>query len=405
MPIITRFGGSGGGTPIVCPYPHVWECTVVQSGTVGVVSGVVNLEPYDILHYTMPLGFSTYTLMIGGTTYTTSFLNDGEMYIQWDGNDFVVVSANAGCTLPHVWTSPTYTITGSVLEITGGVDDLRTDDIIVLTLSTGESASVIEYNSITYLIDETIDDSQTNYVQFTGTGFTLINPPSSLISINVYGASYETITINGFTCVTDVDGLGVLNVPGSMIGQSYTPTCSVSGYSNSVTVGLNTYCRPANVGYWFGASGTIAGMQLKPYNNSANYNGILTYNTNDIEITQSGAIYSINVAALTTTSQSLSGFTNIKYMVSGSIDCTGSGQDATVHSCNPLTDSYTYPNPSVAYWNIDEVIRVYAGTSRTLNKDVLTATVYQDGFIGFVIGAYRYQGVIFDLKIDAIWFE
>ena len=175
MPIITRFGGSGGGTPIVCPYPHVWECTVVQSGTVGVVSGVVNLEHYDILHYTMPLGFSTYTLMIGGTTYTTSFLNDGEMYIQWDGNDFVVVSANAGCSYPHVWTSPTYTITGSVLEITGGVDNLATNDIIVLTLSSGESASVIEYNSTNYVIDQTIDDSQTNYVQFNGSSFDLIN--------------------------------------------------------------------------------------------------------------------------------------------------------------------------------------------------------------------------------------
>lgn len=178
MAILTRFGGSGGGTPISDPYPHVWECTVVQSGTIGVVSGVVNLETYDILHYTMPLGFSTYTLMIAGTTYTTSFLNDGEMYIQWDGNDFVVVSANAGCNLPHVWTSPTYTITGSVLEITGGVDDLRTDDVIVLTLGSGESASVIEYNSTNYTIDETIDDSQTNYVMFNGTSFELLNVPA-----------------------------------------------------------------------------------------------------------------------------------------------------------------------------------------------------------------------------------
>lgn len=171
MAILTRFGGSGGGTPISDPYPHVWECTVVQSGTIGVVSGVVNLEAYDILHYTMPLGFSTYTLMIAGTTYTTSFLNDGEMYIQWDGNDFVAVSAAAGCTLPHVWTSPTYTITGSVLEITGGVDDLRANDVIVLTLGSGESASVIEYNSTNYVINGTVDDSNTYYVQFNGTTF------------------------------------------------------------------------------------------------------------------------------------------------------------------------------------------------------------------------------------------
>ena len=181
MAILTRFGGSGGGTPISDPYPHVWECTVVQSGTIGVVSGVVDLEAYDILHYTMPLGFSTYTLMIGGTTYTTSFLNDGEMYIQWDGNDFVEVSASAGCSLSHVWTNPTYTITGSVLEITGGVDDLRTNDVIELTLASGESASNIEYNSQVYTIDNPATyDNNVNYVQFNGTSFELLNVPAPL---------------------------------------------------------------------------------------------------------------------------------------------------------------------------------------------------------------------------------
>lgn len=179
MAIITRFGGSGGGTPIVDPYPHVWECTVVQSGTTGVVSGVVTLEAYDILHYTMPLGFSTYDLMIGGVTYHTSFRNEGEMYVQWTGTEFVVVSANAACALPHVWVNPTYTITGSVLEITAGVDDLHTNDVIELTLASGESASVIEYDSNTYLIDTTIDDSQTNYVMFNGTTFELLNVPST----------------------------------------------------------------------------------------------------------------------------------------------------------------------------------------------------------------------------------
>lgn len=170
MAIITRFGGSGGGTPIVDPYPHVWECTVVQSGTTGVVSGVVTLEAYDILHYTMPLGFSTYDLMIGGVTYHTSFRNEGEMYTQWTGTEFVVVSANAACTLSHVWTSPTYTITGTVLEITGGVDDLHTNDVIVLTLASGESASNIEYNSQVYTINLAISEG-TNYVQFNGTTF------------------------------------------------------------------------------------------------------------------------------------------------------------------------------------------------------------------------------------------
>ena len=179
MAIITRFGGSGGGTPVVDPYPHVWECTVVQSGTTGVVSGVVTLEAYDILHYTMPLGFSTYDLMIGGVVYTTSFRNEGEMYIQWTGTDFVVVSANAACALSHVWVNPTYTITGSVLEITSGVDDLRVNDVIELTLSSGESANVIEYDSNTYLIDTTIDDSQINYVMFNGTSFELLNVPST----------------------------------------------------------------------------------------------------------------------------------------------------------------------------------------------------------------------------------
>ena len=200
MAIITRFGGSGGGTPVVDPYPHVWECTVVQSGTIGVVSGVVQLDTYDILHYTMPLGFSTYDLMRGGTTYTTSFLNDGEMYIQWDGNDFVQVSASAGCTLPHVWTSPTYTITGSVLEITGGVDDLRTNDIIVFTLSSGESASVIEYAGVNYLIDSTIDDSQTNYVMFNGSSFELVNPP--LADILECNKSSDISLSNGANTVT-----------------------------------------------------------------------------------------------------------------------------------------------------------------------------------------------------------
>ena len=170
MAIITRFGGSGGGTPVVDPYPHVWECTVVQSGTTGVVSGVVTLEAYDILHYKMPLGFSTYDLMIGGVVYTTSFRNEGEMYIQWTGSDFVVVSANAACALSHVWTSPTYTITGTVLEITAGVDDLHTNDVIVLTLARGESASNIEYNSQVYTIDLAISEG-TNYVQFNGATF------------------------------------------------------------------------------------------------------------------------------------------------------------------------------------------------------------------------------------------
>lgn len=201
MAIITRFGGSGGGTPVVDPYPHVWECTVVQSGTIGVVSGVVQLEQYDILHYTMPLGFSTYDLMIGGTTYTTSFLNDGEMYIQWDGNDFVEVAASAGCTLSHVWTSPTYTITGSVLEITGGVDDLRTNDVIVLTLGSGESASVIEYNSTNYTIDLPISQGD-NYVQFNGTSFdnALFNFKGDAVAADVlsgktfYGSSGTLLT-------------------------------------------------------------------------------------------------------------------------------------------------------------------------------------------------------------------
>ena len=170
MAIITRFGGSGGGTPIVDPYPHVWECTVVQSGTTGVVTGVVTLEAYDILHYTMPLGFSTYDLMIGGVTYHTSFRNEGEMYVQWDGTDFVVVSANAACALSHVWTNPTYTITGTVLEITTGVEDLHTNDVIVLTLASGESASNIEFNSQLYTIDLAIS-AGTNYVQFNGTSF------------------------------------------------------------------------------------------------------------------------------------------------------------------------------------------------------------------------------------------
>ena len=178
MAIITRFGGSGGGTPVVDPYPHVWECTVVQSGTTGVVSGVVTLEAYDILHYTMPLGFSTYDLMIGGVTYHTSFRNEGEMYIQWTGSDFVVVSANAACALSHVWPNPTYTISGSVLEITGGVDDLRTNDIIIFNLSSGETASIIEYNSVNYTLDSTINDTQTYYAKFDGTGFeVLINVP------------------------------------------------------------------------------------------------------------------------------------------------------------------------------------------------------------------------------------
>ena len=217
MPIITRFGGSGGGTPVVDPYPHVWECTVVQSGTTGVVSGVVTLETYDILHYTMPLGFSTYDLMIGGVVYTTTFRNEGEMYIQWDGNDFVLVDANASCTLPHVWTSPTYTITGSVLTITGGVDDLHTNDVIELTLSSGESASNIEYNSTIYTIDTTIDDSQTNYVMFNGTSFELLNP-----KFNFIGDATVSDVLSGKTFYGNSDTLltGTL-VPSALSTKDY----------------------------------------------------------------------------------------------------------------------------------------------------------------------------------------
>ena len=219
MAIITRFGGSGGGTPIVDPYPHVWECTVVQSGTTGVVSGVVTLEAYDILHYTMPLGFSTYDLMIGGVVYTTSFRNEGEMYIQWTGSDFVVVSANAACALPHVWVNPTYTITGSVLEITSGVDDLHANDVIELTLSSGESASVIEYDSNTYLIDTTIDDSQTNYVMFNGTSFELLNP-----KFNFLGNATVSDVLNGKTFYGNSNVL----LTGSYVPSPSIPTPDVS---------------------------------------------------------------------------------------------------------------------------------------------------------------------------------
>lgn len=232
MAIITRFGGSGGGTPIVDPYPHVWECTVVQSGTTGVVSGVVTLEAYDILHYTMPLGFSTYDLMIGGVTYHTSFRNEGEMYVQWTGSDFVVVSANAACTLPHVWVNPTYTITGSVLEITAGVDDLHTNDVIELTLSSGESASVIEYDSNTYLIDNTIDDSQTNYVMFNGTSFELLNPKfnfvgdatvSDVLSGKKFYSNSDTLLTGTYTpptstLVDDFDEVRTLSPDSSQAG-------------------------------------------------------------------------------------------------------------------------------------------------------------------------------------------
>ena len=221
MAIITRFGGSGGGTPIVDPYPHVWECTVVQSGTTGVVSGVVTLEAYDILHYTMPLGFSTYDLMIGGVVYTTSFRNEGEMYIQWAGSDFVVVSANAACALPHVWVNPTYTITGSVLEITNGVDDLHTNDVIELTLSSGESASVIEYNSNTYTIDVGIS-AGVNYVKFNGTSFEnglfnfIGNATASDVSSGktFYSNSGTLLTGNasvGGNLLNDIVSNGVLN--------------------------------------------------------------------------------------------------------------------------------------------------------------------------------------------------
>ena len=229
MAIITRFGGSGGGTPIVDPYPHVWECTVVQSGTTGVVSGVVTLEAYDILHYTMPLGFSTYDLMIGGVVYTTSFRNEGEMYIQWTGSDFVVVSANAACALPHVWVNPTYTITGSVLEITAGVDDLHTNDVIELTLSSGESASVIEYDSNTYTIDVGISTG-VNYVKFNGTSFNngLFNFLGDATASDV--VSGKTFYSNNGTLLT-----GILNPVTSPSLFSEIRSVTTTGSSHTAT--------------------------------------------------------------------------------------------------------------------------------------------------------------------------
>lgn len=250
MPIITRFGGSGGGTPVVDPYPHVWECTVVQSGTTGVVSGVVTLETYDILHYTMPLGFSTYDLMIGGVTYHTSFRNEGEMYIQWDGNDFSVVSANASCGLSHVWTSPTYTITGSVLTITGGVDDLHTNDVIELTLASGESASVIEYDSNTYTINNAISTG-VNYIMFNGASFEngLFNFLGDAISSDV--RSGKTFYSNNGTLLT-----GSATIGGSLmdrIDSVYNYTGSITGGSSiaqTVTVPIPATYQNSNSIYF-----------------------------------------------------------------------------------------------------------------------------------------------------------
>ena len=47
-----------------------------------------------------------------------------------------------------------------------------------MNLSSGESASIIEYNSVNYTLDNSIDDSQTYYAMFNGTGFeVLINVP------------------------------------------------------------------------------------------------------------------------------------------------------------------------------------------------------------------------------------
>ena len=170
MGTILRFGGGGGGGAS-CPYPHVWECTAVKSGSYMVISGVSTLEPYDIIHFTCPVGQSATTIMINGTTYPVGFTVEGEMYIQYDGNDFVEVSSSGACLYPHVWTTPVYTITGTDLEITGGVDELRTNDVIVFTLGGGESASTITYNGVTYGINGTIDDTNTYYVQFNGLTF------------------------------------------------------------------------------------------------------------------------------------------------------------------------------------------------------------------------------------------
>lgn len=241
MAIITRFGGSGGGTPIVDPYPHVWECTVVQSGTTGVVSGVVTLEAYDILHYTMPLGFSTYDLMIGGVTYHTSFRNEGEMYVQWTGTEFVVVTANAACALPHVWVNPTYTITGSVLEITAGVDDLHTNDVIELTLASGESASVIEYDSNTYTIDKTITyANNVNYVQFNGASFELINYtviPFDVVSSANYFISPGT---NTYTFANmDINKTFIYLAEGF---NSYTDVSAFSAVQNGSDIDVTINC-------------------------------------------------------------------------------------------------------------------------------------------------------------------
>ena len=171
MATILRFGSGGGGGGASCPYPHVWECTAVKSGSYMVISGVSQLEPYDIIHFVCPVGQSATSIMINGVSYAVGFTVEGEMYIQYDGNDFVEVASSGACTLPHVWTSPVYTITGTDLEITSGVDDLRTNDVIVLTLGSGESATTITYSGVTYGINGTIDDTNTYYVQFNGLAF------------------------------------------------------------------------------------------------------------------------------------------------------------------------------------------------------------------------------------------
>lgn len=101
---------------------------------------------------------------------------------------------------------------------------------------------------------------------------------SNLVNVTVHGAAIETVTLSdGQQVITDGNGVATARVT---IGESYTLTGSVSGYTSKIqTVDENTtdlYAMPDGALFWYGVD--LVPFTYKVYDTSYNsYGGTQMY--------------------------------------------------------------------------------------------------------------------------------